>query len=146
MSEAFLERWSKRKREAKTAAVVADESPPTPTLPHQGGGSPAEPPEPPADLPSIDSLGAESDYSAFLKPGVPAALRGQALQKLWASNPSLMAPEVMDLHMGDYTSPAVAEVVKTAWRLGKGVLDATELAEEKLASNSEPTQQNPSDV
>jgi len=117
----FLERWSKRKREAKAAAVE-----PPPDLP-------AEPPPPPP-LPDITSLGKDSDYSGFLRAGVPAELRQQALDRLWASDPVLMAPDPLDLHTLDYNTPAGSEVVKTAWRLGKGVLDAAELAEETDAA------------
>jgi hypothetical protein len=37
------------------------------------------------ELPSLDSLGADSDYSAFLREGVPADLRQKALRKLFHS-------------------------------------------------------------
>ena len=119
--EPFLSRWSRRKLEPQSAPP-----PPEPPLPEV---APPKEAAPPPELPDIATLDKDSDYTAFLKEGVPQALRQAALAKLWASDPSLMAPEIMDLHMGDYTSP-VAEVVKTAWRLGKGVLDAAELAAE----------------
>ncbi|KIL98663.1 hypothetical protein CCC_02113 [Paramagnetospirillum magnetotacticum MS-1] len=115
--EPFLSRWSRRKLDAKTEAP-----PPEPV-------KNVAPEPPPPELPPVESLNKDSDYTAFLKAGVPQELKQAALQKLWASDPALMAPEIMDLHMGDYTSP-VAEVVKTAWRIGKGVLDAAELAAE----------------
>jgi hypothetical protein len=127
MSESVLGRWSRRKLEARTETEAP---PPPPPEPVEDVVAEAPPPEEP-ELPSIDSLEAGSDYSAFLRPGVPAELRQQALSRLWATNPALMQPEVMDLHMGDYTTPVVAEMVKTAWRLGKGVLDAAELADEE---------------
>lgn len=119
--EPFLSRWSRRKLDAK--AEPAQPPPPEET-------KAPEPPPPPPDLPPVESLTKESDFSVFLQAGVPQELKQAALQKLWQSDPALMAPEVMDLHMGDYASP-VAEVVKTAWRLGKGVLDAAELAAEE---------------
>ncbi len=118
--EPFLSRWSRRKLDAKAE--------PTPPPPEEAKA--VEPaPAPPPDLPPVESLDKDSDYSVFLKAGVPQELKQAALQKLWETDPTLMAPEVMDLHMGDYTS-AAGEVVKTAWRLGKGVLDAAELAAE----------------
>ncbi|BAE51472.1 DUF3306 domain-containing protein [Paramagnetospirillum magneticum] len=132
MTEPFLSRWSRRKLDTKVQPAPL---PPDEARASGEAGVPA-PAEPPPDLPPVETLDKDSDYSAFLKAGVPQELKQAALQKLWASDPALMAPEVMDLHMGDYTSP-VAEVVKTAWRLGKGVLDAAELAaeaEEKAAS------------
>ncbi|MDO8606595.1 MAG: DUF3306 domain-containing protein [Phaeospirillum sp.] len=124
MNNSFISRWSKRKQEAKTApeSVVIVEMP---------AESPAiAPEEPPPELPPIESLGADSDYSAFLGPGVSPSLRQEALTRLWATDPTLMAPETMDLHMGDYSNPPT-ELIKTAWRLGKGVLDAAELAAEE---------------
>jgi hypothetical protein len=127
MTGPFLARWSRRKLEAKTEAPP----PPPPMVVVAEPDSPSvEQPDPP-ELPTIESLGAQSDYSAFLKPGVSAALRQEALNRLWATDPTLMAPEIMDLHMGDYTQPLITEVVKTAWRFGKGVLDSVELAAEE---------------
>ncbi|CUW40545.1 protein of unknown function [Magnetospirillum sp. XM-1] len=123
MTEPFLSRWSRRKLDAK-----AEPAPPPPE--EAKAQEPVPAPPPPPDLPPVDSLTKDSDFSAFLKAGVPQELKQAALQKLWQSDPALMAPEVMDLHMGDYASP-VGEVVKTAWRLGKGVLDAAELAAEE---------------
>jgi hypothetical protein len=125
VTSSFLSRWSKRKQGAKAAsAPVPTAEPPLPT--EETEVKTAPPP-----LPDVESLDKDSDYSGFLAAHVPPGLRQQALDKLWASSPGLMAPETMDLHMGDYTSPVTAEVVKTAWRLGKGVLEAAELAEEE---------------
>lgn len=136
--EPFLSRWSRRKLDAK-----AEPAPPPPV---ETKTPEAEPPPPPPELPPVESLTKDSDFSVFLKAGVPQELKQAALQKLWQSDPALMAPEVMDLHMGDYTSP-VAEVVKTAWRLGKGVLDAAELAaeEEEKAKTAPPPASNEQD-
>jgi hypothetical protein len=141
--EPFLSRWSRRKLDAKSV-----QPPPEPVATEPAETETAPEPPPPPDLPPVETLGKESDYSAFLKAGVPQELKQAALQKLWASDPALMAPEIMDLHMGDYTSP-VAEVVKTAWRAGKGVLDAAELAAEaeaelkaKTDSTPKPTEQD----
>lgn len=134
--EPFLSRWSRRKLDAKS-----EQPPPEPETVQAAEPAPEPPPPPPPDLPPVESLSKESDFSVFLKAGVPQELKQAALQKLWESDPALMVPEIMDLHMGDYTSP-VGEVVKTAWRVGKGVLDAIELAaeeEEKAKANSPPT-------
>jgi hypothetical protein len=132
--EPFLSRWSRRKLDAKSV-----QQPPEPVP--AAKDEEVETPPPPPELPPVETLNKDSDFSVFLKAGVPQDLKQAALQKLWESDPSLMAPEIMDLHMGDYTSP-VGEVVKTAWRVGKGVLDAAELAaeaEEKAKAESSPT-------
>ncbi|MBP0463566.1 DUF3306 domain-containing protein [Roseomonas sp. PWR1] len=108
--EGFLSRWSRRKRAAEAGLSVPDpqaEAPAAkPPAPATGsvavaGAAPVpdadpapgamEAPEEPgfdlASLPSIDSLTAESDFSAFLRTGVPEALRRAALRKAWALDP-----------------------------------------------------------
>ncbi len=79
--EGFLGRWSRLKRgdAAETGA----------TLPAAAGvgSEPAPPAEAPpltdADMPPIESLGDDSDFSGFLSAGVSDALRQQALRKLF---------------------------------------------------------------
>ncbi len=51
----------------------------------------------PATLPPIESLGPTSDYTVFLRKGVPEALRVAALRKAWASDPFIR----------DFRSPAI---------------------------------------
>ena len=85
----FLSRWSRRKR----AAEKAPPSPPAvaPAQPE------AEPPPPgtatlpfdPASLPPLESLTAESDFAAFLREEVPAALRRAALRRAWTLDPAI---------------------------------------------------------
>jgi hypothetical protein len=41
----------------------------------------------PATLPPLESLGPDSDYTMFLRRGVPEALRTAALRKAWMSDP-----------------------------------------------------------
>lgn len=73
----FLQRWSARKRAVEHSE---DESPPQ-------ASTAAEPV--PDDLPPIDELGHGSDFTAFLRQGVPPALRHAALRKAWSSNPAI---------------------------------------------------------
>jgi hypothetical protein len=51
----------------------------------------------PATLPPIESLGPASDYTVFLKKGVPETLRLAALRKAWMSDPFIR----------DFRSPAI---------------------------------------
>jgi hypothetical protein len=89
--EKFIDRWSRRKRkaadehapvEAKDAALVSPPS--TETDP-----SFAEAPFDPASLPPIESIGAESDIRAFLRPGVPPDLSRAALRRAWSADPAI---------------------------------------------------------
>jgi hypothetical protein len=42
-----------------------------------------------ANLPDIETLGKDSDYTGFMREGVPVALQNLALRKLWLSDPVL---------------------------------------------------------
>lgn len=88
MSEEFLRRWSRLKREsaveptARTEGETTDAAPP-----------PRDPNSAPAvdlsSLPTIDSISAESNVSAFLRAGVPGELTRAALRKAWTSDPTI---------------------------------------------------------
>lgn len=95
----FLSRWSRRKREAKADpeddARHSGEAPP-----HDGAGVPGPPPpsepseQPPPDfdvgsLPPVNSIGADSDISVFMRKGVPDALRHAALRRVWSADPAI---------------------------------------------------------
>ena len=82
--DGFLQRWARRKAEARRAQD-APEDPPAP-LPEP---EPEEVAFDPTSLPPLESLGAASDYTAFLKAGVPKALRRAALRRAWASDPAI---------------------------------------------------------
>ncbi len=100
----FLSRWSRRKRgeevpepEAAPPAEIpiAEAAPVEPEA--QDAPAPAAP-EPEFDvstLPPIETLDASSDFTVFLKPGVPEALRTAALRKAWLADPLIR----------DYMSP-----------------------------------------
>ena len=55
------------------------------------------------DLPDIDSLTYESDFTAFMQEGVPLALRNRALAMLWKSNPVLANVDGLNDYDLDYT-------------------------------------------
>jgi hypothetical protein len=84
-------------------------------------GEPAKPALRVEDLPAIDSLTLDSDFTAFLKEGVPEELKKLALRKLWASDPFLAKPEVLDLYNLDFSMPVATEAVKTLYQVGKGM-------------------------
>jgi hypothetical protein len=88
----FLARWSKRKREARGGdpppaerPAAPEPAPPATPAPAAQTRAPAEPAPP---LPPIESLTHESDFTPFLREGVPAVLRNAALRKLW-SDPAI---------------------------------------------------------
>ena len=99
----FLSRWSRRKRgeavpEPDPGAPVPAEAPLAEAAPPEAPAAEAEPAPPefdPASLPPIETLDASSDFTVFLKPGVPEALRTAALRKAWLADPLIR----------DYMSP-----------------------------------------
>lgn len=113
MSEGFLTRWSRRKRGGAVPEVEEAEVPPPAQeiplpevaapvavlacdLPPEPITAPPEDDTPPPDLPSLESLTAESDLTAFLRPGVPAPLRQAAMRRMWS----------LDTGIRDFCGPA----------------------------------------
>jgi hypothetical protein len=121
MSDGFLSRWSRLKNEAKGEDNSPHPTPP-PAEPEEGENAPP-PADPIPELPPIETLTKDSDFSPFLQSGVPEELRRAALSRLWASDPLFTQPEVFDLHMEDYNAHPLGEVVRTAWKLGKGIVE-----------------------
>ena len=79
--EAFLDRWSRLK---KDAPVEKKDETPAPTLP------------------PVDTLTPESDFSGFMHPKVEDALRRTALKKLF-SDPHFNVPDPFEAYSGDWT-------------------------------------------
>jgi len=100
--EPFLERWSRRKAQARSG----DDAPPA-----EAGGSDTEraeeaPGRAPGSvapaLPDLESLDEGSDYSAFLGAGVDESLRRKALRKLFHS-PKFNVCDGLDDYCDDFT-------------------------------------------
>jgi hypothetical protein len=130
----FIARWSQRKlaeRRGLDPESAPDNAPPiaAPVAPSVPAGDSSIPQE----LPPIDSLTKDSDFTPFLRAGVPAELRLAALRKLWTSDPVWALPERLDIHNLDYTFPSVPQLVQTAYRVGRGFLDAAEKTAETAA-------------
>jgi Protein of unknown function (DUF3306) len=96
--ENFISRWSRRKHEAATedgqqkrtdageAHVPASDE----QTKADARESAASPPEfDISSLPPIESIGAGTDITAFMRPGVPAAMRHAALRRVWSADPAI---------------------------------------------------------
>jgi len=69
--------------------------------------------EPVPELPPVESLGKDSDFTPFLGKGVPEALTRAALRKLWTSDPALANLDGLNDYDEDYTIiHKVVEVVE----------------------------------
>ena len=115
MSEDFLSRWSRRKREvAKAEQEVAKPPQPDAQAPDQAAEPPATPGEPPPNpdeidlstLPSLESITETTDISGFLRRGVPEELTRAALRKVWTSDPAIRDFIGLSENAWDFNDPA----------------------------------------
>jgi hypothetical protein len=128
--EKFLTRWSRRKRDTanknaqaeKPTAGAADDSTTQEMKSDQSiVAHPLEAevaPTPEFDLtklPSLESIGVNSDIAAFLQPGVPSALKHAALRRAWAADPAIRDFVGLAENAWDFTDPEAMP--------GFGVLD-----------------------
>lgn len=119
-------RWSRRKLSARQEEPARGDETPSPEVAAEEVGAASQEPEaaetetdePSEPLPRIEDLTAESDLSAFLRKGVPMALKSAAMRKMWSLDPGIR----------DYVGPS-----EYAWDFnqpgsmgGFGPLDAKE--------------------
>ena len=100
--EGFLQRWSRLK-------TAQDPQPAPPPEPAEGIEETVDP----AELPPIDSLGAESDYRVFLKVGVPLALRHAALRRAWVTDPNIAGFRGFGEYDWDCNAPGYGQLLPT---------------------------------
>jgi Protein of unknown function (DUF3306) len=121
-AEPFLARWSRLKQDARTQGASGSESDPG----AEGGpaAAPAAPlpdpaPEPGSklltdeDMPPVESLTDDGDYSGFLSAGVSELLRRKALRRLFSSS-KFNVTDGLDDFAEDYTGFAPLGDVVTA--------------------------------
>lgn len=104
--EPFLSRWSRLKREEAAQAPREKQE----EVKGQGTEAVASPPE----LPPIEKLTPQSDFTAFMGPNVQDALRRAALKRLF-SDPHFNVPDLNEAYSGDWTGgePITEEMLKT---------------------------------
>lgn len=140
--ETFVERWSRLKKQAREGVAPTGTAPATVAAAAPAAGSvDASAAEPAVELPDLAQLGQDSDYSAFLTPGVDADLRRRALRQLFSS-PKFNVFDGLDTYRDDFRNFAplgdvvTADMLHHAERLARKAgkaLDAT-------ASDAAPAQ------
>src|SRR5262249_1797952 len=151
--ENFISRWSRRKREAADETAHWKK-----TEPRQTSSLLDEQPGPGSQisagraakefdvssLPPIESIGAGTDITAFMQPGVPSALRHAALRRVWAADPAIR--DFVGLNENYWNDVAGAAAAPGFGDLDPGIdvrRMVSELfgdsAPEKAESESEPT-------
>ncbi len=75
-------------------------------------------------MPPLESLGRDSDYTLFMREGVPEEMRTAALRKLWRSDPAFTEQFPFEMHMEDYnkTFTPINAATDTIFRAGLGYL------------------------
>jgi hypothetical protein len=122
----FLARWSRLKQAEREKASRHEPGPPDPAA----AGSPEPPADPLEDLPALEALTKDSDFRAFMRPGVPEALRNQALRKLWGSDPVYANLDGLLEYGEDFAAPfRMAGVVATVYRVLEGMPEPEKPAE-----------------
>lgn len=128
-AEPFLARWARAKHDAKIPAAslpasvspmgpesqntsigepsqheVAEEARPEPTLPIAAG---------PVELPALESMTPQSDFSPFMAPNVDPLLRNQAMKKLF-TDPHYNVMDRLDIYIDDYSThpPLPIEIIR----------------------------------
>ena len=121
--EGFLARWSRRKALSRSGEELPEPPPDSDAAPQEHGDAAsatapvaedaaAEPVEGEdglaaddvPELPPLESLDEDSDYSAFLGKGVPPDLKRKALQKLFHS-PKFNVRDGLDDYDWDFSNP-----------------------------------------
>jgi hypothetical protein len=103
----FLSRWARRKAEVQRQEQAPSEADTGAAVPVVDVEEEIDP----ATLPPIDSLTAESDFSLFLRKGVPPALKAAALRKLWLVEPSVVNYQPLVEYNWDFTAPGYGQLL-----------------------------------
>ncbi|MGI9406973.1 MAG: DUF3306 domain-containing protein, partial [Hyphomicrobiaceae bacterium] len=78
----------------------------------------------------IDALGYDADFTRFMQPGVPEAIRQRALRRLWRTNPILANVDGLNDYDEDFSDAALAvDVIKSGYKVGQGYLSDDDVAE-----------------
>lgn len=125
--DAFLSRWSRRKRD------VAREEPASPGLDPEPLPEPEIEGDPEAEeedeaallerlgLPVPETLKEGDDFSGFMQAGVPQFLQKRALRVLWRSNPVLANLDGLNDYDNDFNAPEFTQkVLATGYQVGRG--------------------------
>jgi len=131
--EGFLRRWARRKSEIGEGRIAEPAHAPPPAPAHPPAPVPAvdaavaevAAPLPAPPLPTMEdvaSLGADSDFSAFVARGVDQAVRRSALKKLFA-DPHFNVMDQLDIYIDDYTKASpVSEAMLASFSHAKSTL------------------------
>ncbi|HEY3178372.1 MAG TPA: DUF3306 domain-containing protein [Casimicrobiaceae bacterium] len=99
-----LKRWSARKLAAAKEMNVSPPSAPSLPAAQPSAETTAAQPTAAPELPPVESLTFESDFTAFMKPDVDESLKRLALKKL-LHDPRFNVMDGLDTYIDDYSQP-----------------------------------------
>jgi hypothetical protein len=103
-----LKRWSQRKLAASRESSAPAQPPIAPAIPTAPLAEPSAKEAPAAgalpELPPLESLTPDSDFTPFFRPGVDEGVKRGALKKLF-SDPRFNAMDGLDVYIDDYSKP-----------------------------------------
>ena len=127
--ENFLTRWSSRKlanrapparQDAHSGRELRDSENDTLAKTSKDGDGLDNPPFDVAQLPPLDSIGADTDITAFLHPDVPPDVTRAALRRAWTSDPTIKDFVGLVENGWDFNDPSAMS--------GFGLISAEEVA------------------
>ena len=129
-----LSRWSRRKLAAAAEASAAPTSAPA-AVPAPASGAPTSTAA--LELPPVESLTFDSDFTAFLQPGVDDKLKRAALKQLFR-DPRFNIMDGLDTYIDDYTKadPIPPDIVADLLQRGFGSISET--GQEQAAAVNAP--------
>ena len=113
------------------------------------GPAQTEADEPAEPLPRIEDLTAESDLSAFLRKGVPMALKSAAMRKMWSLDPEIRDHVGLSEYAWDFNQPGSMagfgplDAKETVVGFLSKTIRAIETDAEETAANPEPSPAQP---
>ena len=128
-----LSRWSRRKL---AAAAEAPAPAPAPAVVPASAPGVSGPPAP-LELPPVESLTFESDFTAFLRPGVDDKVKRAALKQLFR-DPRFNIMDGLDTYIDDYTKadPIPPDILADLMQRGFG--PPTETSQEQAVAVNAP--------
>jgi len=132
--ETFLHRWSRRKRGVAAEEAAVEESPAVPVAPE--AEAKAELTD--ADMPPLETLDENADYSGFFSPKVSEELRQLALQQLFR-NACFNVCDGLDDYAEDFTQFETLGDVITSDMRHRLQREAERLAEQATGEAPEGT-------
>jgi hypothetical protein len=130
----FLRRWSRLKKESAVVSPLAPVSPPAKN----------EIVEQPIELPPLDSLTFESDFTNFMHAKVEESVKRAALKKLFA-DPRFNVMDGLDTYIDDYSieNPIPDEMMARLDHARQTLFGPAKAKEETQAAEEKPAAEHP---